>query len=72
MTAGFRSHLASVRSETADPEVRLLIDAVLREEPEALAAVRSNGRLAGDLLRGLRAPFPTQKARHLRLVGPDE
>ena len=38
MTADFRAHLAAARAESTDPEVRVLIDAVLREDPEALAA----------------------------------
>lgn len=66
MTADFRAHLASVRAETADPEMRLLIDAVLREDADALEAVRTpGGFLATRLLRGLRIPQRTQRRLYL-------
>ncbi len=63
-----KARLAQVR-ETADPEMRVLIDGVMREEPSALEAVRVRGELASRLLRTLRAPDSMKPTRPvLRLV----
>jgi hypothetical protein len=54
-----REALVDVQRRDEDPEVRLLIAAILRDDEDALKAVRSGGGCATTrLLRILRGPLP--------------
>lgn len=51
--------LADALASSSDPEMRLLIAAILRDDPDALAALRRiDGMLVSRLLRDLRTPPP--------------
>lgn len=56
MTGRLRSTLEDIYKGHPDPELRLLIAAVLRGDPDAVVAINARGELTRRLLRELRLP----------------